>query len=320
MLFCLCEIKGGIAMNSHYPDEQEKHKFSPTQTLRLPYGPEPLQFGNLYLPNTPGPHPIAILIHGGYWRARYGLELMIGLAEDLATRGYAAWNIEYRRVGNPGGGWPGTLLDVAFAADYLRILAPTYSLNLQRVVPIGHSAGGHLALWLAARPRIPFVAHNSPLAGSQVSPSSNYNEETATPTPLALTGVISLAGVVDLELAWRLNLSNGAIIDLLGGGFNDVPERYAAASPTALLPLGVPQVLIHGTSDASVPLQVSQAYTKAAKSPNDPVTYIELEGVDHFEVIDPNSSAWAITIEALQKLVGQGKEQMNMEEKISNNT
>ena len=294
-------------MNSHNPDEQEKHKFSATQTLRLPYGPEPLQFGNLYLPNTPGPHPIAILIHGGYWRARYGLDLMIGLAEDLATRGYAAWNIEYRRVGNPGGGWPGTLLDVAFATDYLRILAPTYSLNLQRVVPIGHSAGCHLALWLAARPRIPLVVHNSPLEGSQVSPSSSYNEETAMPTPLTLTGAISLAGVVDLELAWRLNLSNGAVVDLLGGGFNDVPERYVAASPAALLPLGVPQVLIHGTSDARVPLQVSQGYAKAAKAANDPVTYIELEGVDHFEVIDPNSSAWAITIESLQKLGGQGK-------------
>lgn len=292
-------------MNSLNPGEREKHKFSSTQPLRLPYGPEPLQFGDLYLPNTPGPHPIVILIHGGYWRARYGLDLMIGLAEDLATRGYAAWNIEYRRVGNPGGGWPGTLLDVAFATDYLRILAPTYSLNLQRVVPIGHSAGGHLALWLAARPRIPLVAHNSPLAGSQVSPLSSYSEETATPTPLALTGAISLAGVVDLELAWRLNLSNGAVVDLLGGGFNDVPERYAAASPTALLPLGVPQVLIHGTDDASVPLQVSQAYTKAAKAVNDPVTYIELEGVDHFDVIDPNSNAWAITIEALQKFVGQ---------------
>ncbi len=293
-------------MNSLNPGEQEKPKFSSIKPLRVPYGPEPLQFGDLYLPNTPGPHPIVILIHGGYWRARYGLDLMIGLAEDLATRGYAAWNIEYRRVGNPGGGWPGTLLDVAIATDYLRILAPTYSLNLQRVVPIGHSAGGHLALWLAARPRIPIVAHNSPLAGSQVSPQTSNSEETTTPRPLAITGAISLAGVVELELAWRLNLSNGAVVDLLGGGFNDVPERYAAASPTALLPLGVPQVLIHGTNDASVPLQVSQAYTKAAKAVNDPVTYIELEGVDHFDVIDPNSNAWAITIEALQKFVGQG--------------
>src|SRR5258708_13483399 len=136
---------------------------------------------------------------------------MIGLAEDLAARGYAAWNIEYRRVGNPGGRWPGTFLDVAFAADYLRILAPTYSLNLQRVVPIGHSAGGHLALWLAARPRIPFVAHNSPLAGSQVSPSRSYDEETPTPTPLALTAATSLPRLFDLHFACPLNLRHASV-------------------------------------------------------------------------------------------------------------
>jgi acetyl esterase/lipase len=286
------------------PDEQTTNTPSPLKTKRIAYGPEPLQFGDLYLRNGPGSHPTVILIHGGYWRARYGLDLMTGLAEDLATRRYAAWNIEYRRVGNPGGGWPGTMLDVALATDYLRILAPTYALDLQRVVAIGHSAGGHLALWLAARPRI---AHDSPLAGSSITPQGSNNAEIATFTPLPLAGAISLAGVVDLEMAWRLNLSNGAVVDLLGGGFIDVPERYAASSPAAMLPLGVPQVLIHGTNDDSVPLQVSQAYTKAAKAVNDPVTYIELEGVDHFDVIDPRSNAWAITIEALQKLLQKPK-------------
>ena len=272
--------------------------YSMINRLKLAYGQEYLQFGELYLPpDSPGLHPTVILIHGGYWRARYGLDLMTGLAQDLATRGYAAWNIEYRRVGDPGGGWPGTMLDVALAADHLRILAPTYALDLQRVVPIGHSAGSHLALWLAARPRI---AQSSPLAGTQ-QPGSGENA----PAPLALTGAISLAGIVDLEMAWRLNLSNGAVVDLLGGSFTDVPERYAAASPAAMLPLGVPQVLVHGTNDESVPLQVSQAYATTAKAVNDPVTYIELEGVDHFDVIDPNSTAWSITIEALQKLLGQ---------------
>lgn len=288
-------------MHSLNPDEQTTNTPSPLKTRRIAYGPEPLQFGDLYLPNGPGPHPTVILIHGGYWRARYGLDLMTGLAVDLASRGYAAWNIEYRRVGDPGGGWPATMLDVALATEYLRILAPTYELDLQLVVPIGHSAGGHLALWLAARPRI---AHNSPLAGSSITPQDS-SEEVATPLPLA--GAISLAGVVDLEMAWQLNLSNGAVVDLLGGGFTDVPERYTAASPAAMLPLGVPQVLIHGTNDDSVPLQVSQVYTNAARAVNDPVTYIELEGVDHFDVIDPNSNAWAITIEALQKLIAKPK-------------
>ncbi len=291
-------------MHSLNPDEQTTNTPSPLKAKRIAYGPEPLQFGELYLPNGPRPHPTVILIHGGYWRARYGLDLMTGLAEDLATRGYAAWNIEYRRVGNPGGGWPATMLDVALATDYLRVLAPTYALDLQRVVPIGHSAGGHLALWLAARPHI---AKSSPLAGSSITPQGSNNIETATSTPLPLAGAISLAGVVDLEMAWRLNLSNGAVVDLLGGAFTDVPERYASASPAAMLPLGVPQVLIHGTNDDSVPLQVSQSYAEAAKAVNDPVTYIELEGVDHFDVIDPNSKAWAITIEALQKLIAKPK-------------
>src|ERR1700693_3897757 len=255
------------------PEEQSAKLSAPIKPLRLAYGPAPLQFGDLYVPNIPGPHPIVILIHGGYWRARYGLELMNSLAEDLAKRGYAAWNIEYRRVGDSGGGWPGTFLDVALATDFLRKLAPSYTLDLQRVVPIGHSAGGHLALWLAARPRIPLFVNNSPLAGSQ---RPGDNEETA--APLVLAGAISLAGVVDLELAWRLHLSNDAVVGLLGGSFADVPERYAAASPAAMLPLGVPQVLIHGTNDDSVPLQVSQEYTKTARAVNDPVTYIELDG------------------------------------------
>jgi acetyl esterase/lipase len=289
-------------MHSPNSDEKRSDTHAPIKPLRLKYGSEPLQFGDLYLPNQSGPHPIVILIHGGYWRARYGLDLMNGLAEDLAKRGYAAWNIEYRRIGNPGGGWPGTFQDVARATDHLRELAASFPLALTKVVSIGHSAGGHLALWLAARPRIAFFAQSSPLAGSQLQ---SENEETA--TPIQLAGAISLAGVVDLEMAWKLKLSNGAVVELLGGSFTDVPERYLAASPAAMLPLGVPQVLIHGTSDDSVPIEVSQAYVKAARSVNDPITYLELEGVDHFDVIDPDSKAWAITINELQKLVSQSK-------------
>jgi acetyl esterase/lipase len=260
------------------------------RAIRLAYGPGAFQFGDLRLPVGPGPHPTVVLIHGGYWRSRYGLKLMTGLAKDLAARGYAAWNIEYRRVGNSGGGWPGTFLDVAQATDYLREIAPTYALDLKRVVPIGHSAGGHLALWLAGRPRIPA---GDPLAGSSLK------AVVAGEGPLVPAGSISLAGVVDLALAWQLHLSMDAVVELLGGTPDEVPERYAATSPAALLPLGVPQVLFHGTADVHVPIEVSQAYVKAAQAANDPVTYIELLGVDHFDMINPGSGAWAKTIEAL---------------------
>ena len=285
-------------MQNYNPDESPAHISASSKAIRLAYGPEDLQFGDLYLPKQSSPHPIVILIHGGYWRAQYGLDLMNGLAEDLAKRGYAAWNIEYRRVGNIGGGWPGTFQDVAIATDYLRKLAPFYGLDLKKVVPIGHSAGGHLAFWLAARPRIPFFTHNNPLAGSQLP---GENEETA--TPLDLAGTISLAGVVDLEMAWKLHLSNNAVVELLGGTPANVPERYTVASPAALLPLGVQQVLIHGTNDDSVPIEVSKTYVNAARSVHDPITYIELVGIDHFDVIDPHTQAWAITINELMKLV-----------------
>ena len=276
------------------------HKPSPAIPVRLAYGPDYLQFGELYLPEHSGPYPVIPLIHGGYWRNRYDLTLMHGLAQDLARRGYAAWNIEYRRIGDKGGAWPGTFHDVAHAVDYLRVLATRYQLDLQRVVPIGHSAGGHLAFWLAARPRIPA---NSPLAGSSIA-----EREDEQATPLQLAGAISLAGVLDLETAWRLHLSNDAVVELLGAKYPHAPERYIAASPAAMLPLGVPQVLIHGTSDSNVPIEISRNYAAKAKSLGDPVTYLELEGIDHFDVIDPSSTAWEKTIGALQTLFQEAEE------------
>jgi acetyl esterase/lipase len=261
-------------------------QFSSIPAIQLHYGPEPLQFGELYVPDAPGPHPLVILIHGGFWRARYGLSLMTGLARDLAAHGIAAWNIEYRRIGDIGGGWPGTLQDVALAADYLRTIASMYAVDPQRVVAVGHSAGGHLALWLAARP---CIAQGSPVAMGD--------------KPLSLVGVISLAGANDLKHVWQLHLSNDVVVELLGGTPGDVPERYAAASPAALLPLGIPQVLIHGTDDVNVPLIVSRAYARKAKEAGDKVTLIELPDAEHFIVIDPHSSAWRMIVGEIEKLL-----------------
>ncbi|EFH89040.1 alpha/beta hydrolase family protein [Ktedonobacter racemifer] len=255
------------------------------QAISLAYGSESQQFGELYVPPGPGSHPVVVLIHGGFWRAPYDLTLMEGLAQDLVGHGIAVWNIEYRRVGDPGGAWPGTLQDVAVATDYLRPIAPTYALDLDRVISVGHSAGGHLALWLAGR--------------SHIAKTSQIFR----PSPLQLTGVISLAGASDLELVWKLNLGKGAAAELLGGGPAEVGEHYASASPTALLPFQIPQVLVHGDADDRVPLSVSQVYAQQAQQAGDAVRLISLPDTDHFELIDAKSQAWTRTREEILALL-----------------
>ena len=266
---------------------------TPPTAIRLSYGPEALQFGELFLPSSQDiqqPYSVVILIHGGFWRNPYNYTLMTSLAEDLALHGIATWNIEYRRIGDIGGGWPGTLLDVALAADFLSTIASSYHLYLRRVLTVGHSAGGHLALWLAARPKLP---NNSPIAGSSLSNS-----------PLPIAGAISLAGVNDLRLSGQLHLGRDAATELLGGDFDEVPERYIAASPAAMLPLGIPQVLVHGTGDDNVPYLMSQVYLAAAQAAGDPIRLITLPGEDHFVVIDVNSQAWHQIVGAIAELIG----------------
>lgn len=235
------------------------------------YGPGKAQFGELWLPDGPGPHPVVVLIHGGFWRAEYGLDLMDGLAEDLTRRGFAAWNIEYRRVGGGGGGFPATLDDVGAAVDHLATMAATHHLDLGRVTTVGHSAGGQLALWVASRPD----------------------------AKVKVAKAISLAGVTDLVEADRVRLGGDAVRQLLGGRADDVPDRYAAASPAAHLPLGIPQVLVHGTADDLVPVSFSREYAAAARRAGDDVDLVELDGADHFAVIDPQSKAWSEVVARL---------------------
>ncbi|HEY4387744.1 MAG TPA: alpha/beta hydrolase [Ktedonobacteraceae bacterium] len=258
-------------------------------TIQQAYGPaEQQQFGILYLPQettTSNPLPIVVLIHGGFWRNLYGLSLMEKLSEDLVQRGYAVWNIEYRRVGEEGGGWPGTLQDVGSALDYLTTLATHYPLDLQRVITVGSSAGGHLSLWSAARQRIP------------------ADNILAAKNPLKLRGAISLAGAVDLKHTWQLQSGKNAAGEFMGGDPTTYPERYAVASPAALLPLGVPQVLVHGTADDVVPLIVSQDYVAKAKAAGDNVTLIEVPGADH-NLIDPAAPNWTeMTVKEIERLL-----------------
>jgi acetyl esterase/lipase len=259
----------------------------PPADERVPYGPDGTQFGELWLPAGGGPHPVVVLIHGGYWRARYGLEYFGHAASALRDERLAVWNVEYRRLGNPGGGYPNTLLDVGRALDALRGLAERYPLDLGRVVALGHSAGGHLALWAAGRHRLP---DDDPLAS---------------PDPLRLAGTIALAGVSDLRRAWELRLSDAVVNDLLGGSPTAVDARYRSASPIELVPLGVPQILIHGADDTSVPLELSERYHRAALAAGDRCELITLAGAGHFEVVDPRTTEWQRVLAAVHALSEQ---------------
>lgn len=247
----------------------------------VPYGPDPEQVGDLLVPGGAGPHPVVVLVHGGFWRARYARDLMHPLAADLAAAGWASWNVEYRRVGNEGGGWPGTFDDVAAATDHLAALAVDHALDVGRVVAVGHSAGGHLALWLACRPGLPAGAPGAAPA-------------------VAVAGAVAQAGVVDL--VGGCDLSAGAAVDLLGGRPEDVPERYRLASPCARVPIGVPHLLVHGVDDDTVPLDLSRRHAAAARAAGDPVELVELPGVGHMDVIDPASPAWTAVLDRLPAL------------------
>ena len=203
-----------------------------SETVR--YGTEPDQFGQLW--PAAGTAPVVVLLHGGYWRQRYRLDLMEPLAADLNARGYAVWNLEYRRIGAPGGGWPHLFRDVAAGIDALAGLADR-GLDLARVALAGHSAGGHLALWACT-------------ARTRVTPGF----------------AVSLAGVCDLVEAARQRLSRGAAVELLGGGPDEVPDRYREACPTLRLPLGVRQLVVHGTEDGDVPFEFGPRYVAAARA------------------------------------------------------
>ena len=257
------------------------------QPIRLKYGGDALNFGDLWLPDTrnPGPHPVAIVVHGGFWFNAYTLDLMNQMSNAFAEAGIAAWNIEYRRIGDAGGAYPGTFLDNALAAEYVAVIASQYHLDLKRVITIGHSAGGHLALWLAARSKIP------------------EGDALYTAKPLALRAAISLAGVADLRRGWEMRLGGGAVEKLIGGSREEMIARFATASPAEMLPLGVKQILIHGTADDRVPYEMSVAYQTAAVARGDDVRLVTLDGAGHFEVIDPGSREFVRVMEAVRDTV-----------------
>lgn len=245
---------------------------------RLAYGADPLQFGELWVPKRGSRHPVIVLIHGGCWRADLpGTELMDYMAADLLARGYAVWNLEYRRIGHAGGGYPGTFQDVAAGIDHLRALAPEYGLDLRRVAVSGHSAGGHLALWAAGRDRLPA--------------SSLLRVE----NPLPVRGAVALAGIADLASYRETGpdaCGGPSTIDALVGVQGTGRDVFADTSPPSLLPLGAPQVVVSGALDHIVPPRFGLAYATTAASAGDTATSVVLEGAGHFELIDPTSAIW----------------------------
>ena len=257
--------------------------------LRVNYGSDSSQHGELRIPPGGGPHPVVILIHGGCFKAAYATKRDLApMGDALKAQGIATWNIEYRRLGQPGGGWPETYLDVGRGVDYLRTLATEHSLDLGRVVIVGHSAGGHLALWAAARSKVPT---NSPLYQSN---------------PLPVRGVIDLAGPVDMTAnisGYEALCRDSVITTLLGGRPDQVPERYAQASPAKLLPLGVPQVVVVGEHEDFLPRRVADTYESAAARSGDSVRLIVIPRVGHFEIASPRASTWKQVLSAIQSLV-----------------
>lgn len=240
----------------------------PAADLRLKYGSDPNQFLDLRLPKGTSKQPrrLVINIHGGFWRAKYSLEHAGHLCAALAAKGVVTANLEYCRVGNEGGAWPGTFEDIRSAYQFLVQNADKHDFDVQRIVVMGHSAGGQLALCLAA--------HEA-----------------------AVTRVVSLAGVVDLRRAYERHLSNDAVVEFLRGTPHDVPDHYREADPMQLSITGARQWLLHGSADDTVPTGFSRDYVAAKKNregkQKEDARLTEIQGADHFDLIDPQSKAWA---------------------------
>lgn len=246
------------------------------------YGPDEGQAGDLWLPTRARPD-VVCLLHGGFWRMPHGRDQFHAVAEDLARRGFAVWNLEYRRIGAAGAGWPGSFDDVVAAIEHLaRLAAEGVDLDLTRVVVAGHSAGGQLALWAAGRQ------------------CADRKQGIARPVPIA--AVVGLAPVADLVRAHALGLGGGAVAELLGGTPAQQLARYQAASPHLMLPMIIPQLLIHGRHDDAVPIEMSRNYASAARAAGDPVESVELPDGGHMDFLDPASSAHAALCEWLVRM------------------
>jgi acetyl esterase/lipase len=259
---------------------------------RIAYGSETDQFGELRVPPGAGPHPVVVLIHGGCWRADFSnLHEMGPIADALKAKGVATWNLEYRRLGESGAGWPGTYLDVARGVDHLKVIASSRNLDLKRVVIVGHSAGGHLALWAAGRRHVP--------VGSAI-----HSDD-----PLPIKGVIDLAGTPDMARFFprqRAMCGGRAVVEeMLGGTPDAFPERYAAVSAFELLPSDAKQTLVWGRSDPIAPLDLAEHYVAEAKRKKQTVRLLTFDGIGHFEIATPFPPAWPVVEKEITGMLGK---------------
>jgi len=244
-------------------------KPQPQPDQRVAYGSDPNQYLEVRLPKGSGPHPALLNIHGGYWRAKYDLAHAGHLCDALRAAGIATFNVEYRRVGDAGGGWPGTFADVRSASRLIREKASTFHINAARLAVMGHSAGGQLALCLAA--------HETPLKSA-----------------------ISLAGVLDLKKAFAQHLSHDAVVEFLGGKPNEVPDHYREADPMELRITHARQWVLHGTDDDTVPPEFSREYAAYKNKMGERVELVQVAHAGHFELIDPGSEAFQKVISAVR--------------------
>jgi len=263
---------------------------APPADRRIHYGQGSQQFGDLWLPPQAGKAPLVVFFHGGWWRSEYDLGYAGHLCADLKRQGIAVWSVEYRRVGSTGGGWPATFQDAAAGFDYAATLAESYSLDLSRVVTMGHSAGGHLAFWIAGR--------------HHIDPHSEIFE----PRPqVPLRAAIALAGAVDLRLTIDLSgyftfaHDKREVYALMGGPPAGVPDRYKAGNPGDLLPIHIPQALIQGTDDGQIPPELPSRWAELARRNGDTASVTIIPGADHFDVVDPESPAWGRIREIIRK-------------------
>jgi acetyl esterase/lipase len=265
---------------------------APVADHRIAYGAGQYQFGDLWLPESHGKTlPLVVFFHGGWWRSDFDLSYAGHLCVALKRDGIAAWSVEYRRVGETGGGWPTTFQDVGAGCDFVATLAKRYSLDVKRVITMGHSAGGHLAMWAAGRHHLDaksavYAPHQLSLRGA-----------------VALAGAVSLRETIDLSGEGIYAHDRDEVFALMGGRPQDFPERYKAGDPGELLPFNVPQILIQGTEDNQIPPELPERWAQMARRAGDTVIVKIVPGADHRDVADPESKAWGTVRDAVQKLL-----------------